>query len=364
MSPIAHVTGETAILMDVISIDPITDWRWQRLLDNQENSVFSSPAWLWVLAQTYDFDVRAYVVIDDAGEPVAGLPFCRVADIRGQRIVSLPFSDYCDPLVRDGAVWRSLTEQLFADHLPVTLRCLHNELPLADERLALVKRAKWHGMDLQPSLDTIWRNLPTSVHRTVRRAQQAGVAVRIARDEKELRSFFEMHLRTRKYKYHLLAQPFQFFINIWNHFRSSIGLHAASLLIAMRDDQVIGGTLFLEWNDVLFYKFNASVPNYLSLGTNDFIIWKAIEHAKDRGLRYLDFGLSDWEQEGLIRFKRKFATDEIPISLLGYLPDRMPAHADRPVQDLLAGITDLFTDESVPDNVTERAGNLLYKFFA
>src|SRR2546430_8724635 len=33
--------------------------------------------------------------------PISGIPFFRISDMLGKRIVTLPFSDYCDPLVSD-----------------------------------------------------------------------------------------------------------------------------------------------------------------------------------------------------------------------------------------------------------------------
>jgi len=51
------------------------------------------------------WQTSAYVILDDCGEPQAGIPFCRIADIMGERILALPFSDYCDPLVNDQECW-------------------------------------------------------------------------------------------------------------------------------------------------------------------------------------------------------------------------------------------------------------------
>ena len=349
--------------MDIVCIDPKTDRRWQQLLDRYGGSVFHSPAWIRALADTYDLDIRARVLADGSGEPRAGVPFCRISDLQGERIVVLPFSDYCDPLVADDASWRRLVDSLLEPRLPITVRCLHNHLPLADERFTLAKRSKWHGIDLRPDLDTIRRNFSPSVRQWVRKAQRAGVAVRLARGEEDLRAFFLLHLQTRKRKHRLLAQPYRFFENVWRQFSCS-DEYARLLLVAHYQDQVIGGTLFLGWKDTLFYKFNASDPAHLSLRPNDLIVWEGTALAKAKGFAWLDFGLSDWDQEGLVRFKRKFATDERTISAVRHTPDRAPTRSEQDAQDVLSAATDLLTDAAVPDDVTERAGDLLYRFFA
>jgi hypothetical protein len=102
----------------------------------------------------------------------------------------------------------------------------------------------------------------------------------------------------------------------------------------------------------------------LALRPNDLIIWRAIEDAKRRGFEQLDFGLSDWNQEGLARYKRKYASEEGAISFLRYDPKVVPSEQSRDVNRMLTALTSLLTDDAVADEVTERAGELLYVHFA
>jgi hypothetical protein len=88
-----------------------------------------------------------------------------------------------------------------------------------------------------------------------------------------------------------------------------------------------------------------------------------VKYGKAQGYSYLDFGLSDWDQEGLLRYKRKFATEEKTISFLRYAPNETSSETVRQLNGLFSQMTDLFTDEAVPDHVTEKAGNVLYRFF-
>lgn len=313
-----------------------------------------------VLTDTYGFDVRAYVVLSSQGEPRAGLPFAHIKDILGERVVSLPFSDYCDPLVSHYEEWEYLSKRLLAKGCPVVMRCLHNNAPLADQRFLLVKQARWHGVNLQPELKTLWQGLHEASRRAIRKAERNGVTVATVQDEETLRAFFEMHLRVRKYKYQLLSQPYRFFENIWRHLiKEQRGL----LMVATCRNAIIGGTLFLKWQDKLYYKFNASVQTDLSHRPNDLLIWEGVKYGKAQGYTQLDLGLSDWDQEGLVRYKRKFASEEKTISFLNHMPSIGLTDNGENARDLLPQLTDLFTDASVPDHVTERAGELLYRFF-
>src|SRR6202047_910512 len=196
--------------MNIVRVDPRTDPVWQLLVHRTPSSVFHSPAWIQVLTDTYGWEASAYVGLDDRGEPQPGIPFCRIADMMGERILALPFSDYCDPLVNDQQCWHFLIDCLLSERCPINLRCLHSSLPLTDERFAVVKQAKWHGLDLTPALDALWGGMQDSTHRAIRKSRREGLVVRAAKSEGELRAFFEMHLKIRKYKLGLLAQPFNF----------------------------------------------------------------------------------------------------------------------------------------------------------
>jgi CelD/BcsL family acetyltransferase involved in cellulose biosynthesis len=344
----------------VVTVNPEDDARWQSLLDRFHGDVFHSPAWMRVLRDSYGFEARARLVIDDQGTPIGGLPFCNIRDILGDRIVTLPFSDYCDPLVDDARAWAAL----MADHLghdrPVTMRCLHSDLPLGDARFSVVKRAKWHGLDLRPDLDALWCRFHESTRRAIRKSQRDGVVVRVARTPEEVRAFYDMHLAVRKHKYRMLAQPYRLFENIWRHF---VEQGAGFLLLARHRDQIIAGVMFLKWKDTLYYKFNASASAALEHRPNDLILWESIRRARESGCTALDCGLSDWDQDGLIRFKRKFGTVEKTISFLRHSPARPARGEEQSIRDLLSALTQLFVDRTVPDAVTERAGECLYRYF-
>jgi lipid II:glycine glycyltransferase (peptidoglycan interpeptide bridge formation enzyme) len=250
---------------------------------------------------------------------------------------------------------------LLIEHLPINIRCLHNGLPLADSRFSMAKQAKWHRLDLRPELDSLWRAMQDSTHRAIRKSQREGVTLRVAENEPDLRAFFEMHLKVRKYKYGLLAQPYCFLQNIWRHF---VEPGNGFLLLAVVDGKIVAGDFFLIWKDTLYYKFNASLPDDLSHRPNDLLIWEGIQRGKKLGLTYLDFGLSDIDQEGLVRYKRKFGSEEKTISFLRHSPNGSATLAEKEIRELLGKLTHTFTDRMVPDLITEKAGEDLYRLFS
>ena len=346
--------------MNIVTIDPQHDPLWQNLVNKYRTDVFHSPAWISALNATYDFEIRALVVLDDQGEPRSGIAYGRIEDMMDPRIASLPFSDFCDPLVDNQADWDALIGRLLAEDCRVNMRCLHNNLPLDGQQLTFVNRAKWHCVDLQREVDDMWMGLHSSARRAIRKAQKQDITVRVAQDKDDLRAFFLLHLKLRKYKYNLLAQSYRFFENIWDNF---IPDGHGALMVAVHEDQVIGGVYFLEWQNKFYYKFNASDQSQVNFRPNDLVVWEGMQYGKARGYEYLDFGLSDWDQEGLLRYKRKFATDEKTISFLRYTPNGAPGNKEKQIRQLLPQLTNLLAHDDVPDDITEKAGDILYRFF-
>ncbi len=340
-------------------IDPTTDPRWPALNLRMAGGVFNSPAWFSVLYDTYGFEVEACLV-KDVENPVAGLAFVAIDDFMDPRVVTLPFSDFCDPLVETADHWRVIGDELDLTRRRFQIRYLGREW--LDPHLGLEQsgRARWHGMDLTRPLDEIRDSIDPAARRSVRKAESLGVTVRAAESLEDVRIFYEMHRDIRRFKYRMLAQPFRFFEAIWNRFLSA---GAGTLLLAEYRGRAVGGVLFLEWDGVLYYKFNASSLDSLEVRPNDLIIWNAIGLAHGRGLRLLDFGLSDWDQEGLVRFKRKYATDEKTIRTFRHLPSGTPTRQEQEIRRLFGRLTAELIGEGVPSTAAERGGDLLYRYF-
>jgi lipid II:glycine glycyltransferase (peptidoglycan interpeptide bridge formation enzyme) len=224
-----------------------------------------------------------------------------------------------------------------------------------------VNRARWHAIDLQPESDDEWTGLEPSARRAIRRSQRDNVVVSHAESLAELRIFYELHMGIRKRKYRLLAQPYAFFENLWREF---VAADKGTLMLARVGEEVAAGVLFLEWKDTLYYKFNASDPMLSACRPNDAIMWAAMEYGRKRGHRRIDLGLSDWDQEGLVRYKRKYASEEKTISFLSNETPGATATGPSRLGQLMPRLTDLLTDERVPDAITERAGAVLYRYFA
>ena len=341
-----------------VVLDPRDDPRWEDLVRGGRGSLFTSPPWIRAVAGTYGFTPQGRVVTDPDGVPRAGLALVDVDDVRGARRVSLPFGDRADPVVGTAAD-RDDLGALLADRppgVPWTLRALEPSGLPAVPGAAVTGRAAWHATTIDGSADDAWARLSGSARRNVRAAARRGVTVRADTGPDAVRTFHRLHVARRKRRYGMLAPPEALFDAIWREFSPG---GAIVTLLAGVDGGTVAGALFCEWDGVLYYKFGASLDDGLDVRPNDALFWAGIEHAHARGLRALDWGVSDLDQPGLIGFKRKWADVEGSVVTVRLGPPPDSARVDA----VLTAATALLTDPAVPDEVSARAGRDLYRYF-
>ena len=73
--------------------------------------------------------------------------------------------------------------------------------------------------------------------------------------------------------------------------------------------------------------------------------------------------MSDLDPPGLVDYKRKTATDERPVYVLRYTPEGYANPVAAEARPVLGELTKLLTREDVPDDITQRAGEILYRYF-
>jgi len=345
----------------ILLMDPIQDRRWQALVQDQPSLLFHSPAWLKVLALTYGFEAKALVLFE-RGQPAAGIPFALVKDALGFRLVSLAFSDYCDPIFQAKSQISSLLKNLIQKHPDHQIRLRFLNAPAPGSRLGfrLSRTARWHGLELEGTQAKLWQGLHSQFRRAVQMARKQGLSVRRLEPE-ELRKFFELHLAVRKNRYRLLPQPFRFFENIWKTF---IAAGEGVFLGAYTPDRrLIAAHCLLFWKDSLVYKFGASDYAFAKARANHLLHWEGAVMGLERGFRLFDLGLSDDDQPGLIQYKRHLGAEEKAIRFYELAEIASPAEAVA-LRAALAEITLLATSPELPAPVTEKFGNLLYRYFA
>jgi hypothetical protein len=233
----------------------------------------------------------------------------------GKRGVSLPFTDYCAPIVNSREdfqeVWNSAIERGRSRGWKyIELRGGKEWLPNAPASL----RFYTHLMDLGGGEDAVFERFEGSVRQAIRRAGKSGLTVEIRHDVEGMRTYYHLHCQTRK-KHGLPPQSWAFFLNIQRHLLSK----GSGVLVLARSDQIaVAGAIFFSGGKQAIYKFNASDEGWQQTRGNNLVMWEGVRWLAARGCEQLDFGRTSMDNEGLRRFKAGWGTREGTIEYVKY----------------------------------------------
>jgi hypothetical protein len=228
--------------------------------------------------------------------------------LTGDRLVSLPFSDHCEPLVEDAEQFRALCAH--AEELRVREGQKYVEIRSVNSCLEFEKdfvRAKTytlHRLDLRPSLDALHKGFHRDcIQRRIIRAERESLTYEVGHSPLLLQQFYELLQQTRS-RHHLPPQPFEWFQNLV----ACMG-QAVSIRIASKGNQPIAGIMTLVHGKTMVYKYGGSDAQFSHLGATPMLFWRAIQDAKDAGMEELDLGRSDLDNPGLIAFKERWSAE-------------------------------------------------------
>lgn len=345
------------MLADVYQIDPINDPRWaQFLAGNSRASIFHTPGWLRALQRTYGYKSIVFTTSRPGTELQNGLPFSLITTwLTDRRLVSLPFSDHCAPLVENPenltCILSSLQQQRKSQNWNyVEIRSCDHQL----SRSGFLARSKpfyFHSLDLRPSLDQLFDGFHKDcIQRKIHRAERESLICEEGRDESLLRKFYHLLLITRR-RHGLAPQPKRWFRNLVTCLGDAVKIRVVS-----KDGRPVAAILTLQYNRTLVYKYGCSDRRFANLGGTQLLMWKAIQQGKNDTLDELDMGRSDYDTPGLVIFKDRWGATR---STLWYM--QTPARRSQLVSGVLQGTMGKYFIAHAPDGLLAATGSMLYR---
>ncbi len=288
----------------VHEIDPLRDPRWPDFLRRHRRaSVFHTRGWLEAIRQSYGYQPAVLTTAGPGSHLENGLVFCRVRSwLTGRRLVSLPFSDHCEPLAESSEDLRDLLAGL--EERARAEGCKYVEVRPASGSVG--SEPVWHAsadfylhrLDLRPGADAVFRQFHKScIQRKIRRAEAEGIEIRSERDPEAVKRFYTLVVHTRR-RQGLPPQPRAWFDSVMKFLGES-----ARILCAYKEGKPIAGILMLQYAKSLYYKYGASEAQFHKSGAMPRLFWEAIQDAIRRGLEEVDMGRSGCDASGLVTFK-------------------------------------------------------------
>jgi hypothetical protein len=287
-------------------LDPISDIRWPKLLEaDNRASVFHTPGWLEALRRSYGYDPVVVTPFAPHQELLSGMVFCRVNSwMTGRRMVSLPFSDHCEPIVNSGNEGTEILSFLKREVENQSLKYVEIRpmTPISEDLPGLCDWEKFcvHKVDLRPESEEIFHRLhKDSVRRKIQRAEREGLVYEKGNNHGLLEKFYTLFVMTRR-RHGLPPSPLHWFENLLTCLKEK-----AQIRLASKDGLPVAAIFTLTYKDSIVYKYGGSDMRSSNLGGTPFLFWQTMVEAKTEGLRELDLGRSDLDNEGLITFKER-----------------------------------------------------------
>jgi hypothetical protein len=297
-------------------IDPTTYKNWDELLLSTPGaSFFHSTAWAKVLTESYKYQPVYFVAINSDKLDT----LCAMMDVRssitGRRGVSLPFTDYCEPIATGSTNFREMLNSVIAFGKKQNWKYL--EFRGGEQFLKIEEPAEYfygHRLDLSLGPQEIFSSLRSSTRRNIKKAEKEDISVSISTSHDTLQEFCRLNTLTRR-DHGLPPQPYHFFRSLHNHVLSK---NLGFIILAYSNDTAIAGNAYFHFGNQVIYKYGASDKQYQHLRANNLIMWEAIKWSCDRGYKSFCFGRTEPDNEGLRQFKKGWGAKEYLIKYYKY----------------------------------------------
>jgi hypothetical protein len=298
------------------AVDPSEPKDWNEVLSRTPGrSFFHTSAWAETLRESYGYR-PFYFTIREQATLKALLPVMEVDSLlTGKRGVSLPFTDYCEPIASDAAQF----QELFAAAVAVGKKQRWQYLEFRGGETFFRKEEPsechdGHTLDLAEGPQRLFAGLRDSNRRNIKRAEKEKIAVAVSTSPEAVQAFCRLNAVTRR-EHGLPPQPRRFFQCVYDHILTQ-GM--GFIVLASFRGKAIAANIYFTFGDQIIYKYGASDKAWQHLRANNLIMWEAIKWSCDHGYRTLCFGRTEPGNEGLRQFKAGWGAREHLIKYYRY----------------------------------------------
>lgn len=287
----------------------------QYVRSHPRGTPFHASGWLETIRKTYKYNPVLYACFNEGNEMNGIFPSFHIKSfLTGNRVVSIPFSDYGGPLFSG----HNDTDRI-ASIIDNFRKCRSFEIRSdlnGNSGFSFHNHYIYHVLDLTPGPDALMKSIDRKTTRySIRKAEKIGVHIEKSNTLEGMKEFYHLNVLTRK-KHGLPPQPFAFFLQLQ---KNLVSRDEAFILLASHEGKNIGAGLFLKFRETVYFKYSASDPEHLAQKSpNHLLTWRAIVDACENGFKYLDFGRTSSSNPGLAKYKEMWGAKPVELPYYYY----------------------------------------------
>jgi len=283
---------------------------WDVLIELSYNKcIFNTSKWIDLLYEAYHFE-PSLVILHRNNEVIGGVPIMKLKNnLSGLRIVSLPFSDKCDPMFKGEHEIKIIGEALRkyqVDNRVSKMELRSEYSDVAD--FQIFSAGYTHITRLTNNVEEVFQRFKkTQIQQRILKVKKESVLeIEKKTDQEALRTFYRLHLHTRR-RIRAIPQPWKFFQLLGEKLLSK-GYGFVELV--KFNNTTIAAAIFLTAYNTITYKYSASLPIYWKYHPNHLMLWDAIQYGCKNGYKKFDWGRTNLMDEALRQFKLGWGSEE------------------------------------------------------
>lgn len=294
-------------------LNPDEDTEWDDFVGRHpQGLIYHLSAWKQVLQDAFPHIRGRFLALRRAadGKIQAGLPVYTVQSwLLGNRIVSVPFASFCNPLISSASEFNVLFPEI--EKLYIGSKANEVEIrttsaaALADSGLTPRGGYKHHYLSLEKDVEALYQSLAkSSIRQKITQAKNAGVEITERADEGALKICHAILSETRR-RHSLPAFPYAFF----QAMKRRLWPGHLKVFIASQAGKPVAFHLILTFKDLWISEYSGNNEDAVA-GANQLIYWETIRLAHAAGAKTFSFGRTSATNEGLRSYKKRWATVE------------------------------------------------------
>jgi len=293
---------------------------WDDYVDRHPGGgVYHTSAWIRTVCEAGAY-TPVCIAVQDSGVITGVLPAVAIESrLTGRRLTSLPFSDKCGVLadtedvagmiVAEAATQREQRRLGFHEMRDVP-RLADGSGGTVDDRYARHLHFYNYIIPLSSDPDSVRATFSRkSVRQTINKGLRLGVTVRRGVGADDLRRFYHLYALNRQ-RHGIPPQPMSLFETLLGRLRES---PQALLYLAEAEGRSVAALIVIRYGGISYAKYEGIDEGARHLQPIYPLFWESIRDACTNGDRLYDFGRTASDNNGLMDFKGRWGTEQVPL---------------------------------------------------